>query len=62
MHTMSRCDCGAFDCPRCRPGCLDPVECGLCGNSAPKWIAEQEWELMDGAWVCADCAERDGEG
>ena len=26
------CMCGADDCPACRPGCRDWLECSRCGN------------------------------
>jgi len=48
------CDCGAEDCPRCFPGCLDTVNLACkCGGQLPAYRAG--FCIVCDAAVCEDC-------
>lgn len=65
------CMCGAEDCPKCYPGCNDPVECSGCGKvfAAHEILECPKCEsnfICDYCKCCSDCEnneeEDDGEG
>jgi hypothetical protein len=49
---MGYCMCGAYDCPRCRPGCDDPCDC-KCGHTVANHETT-ECEICL-ATLCPDC-------
>ncbi len=60
------CDCGAEDCPRCFPGCLDTVSLACkCGGQMPAYAAsicvECGADVCEDCRLCADCADEIGE-
>lgn len=45
------CMCGAWDCPRCYPGCNTPEECERCGRTFKRV------DLTDDG-LCEECASK----
>ena len=55
-ESFGPCLCGADDCPRCYPGCNDPVTCVSCGGEWPAHEACDYTVVVSGKTYCNTCA------
>ncbi len=65
---MEPCKCGADDCPKCHPGCNDPVAVWCsCGREIAKASTVRECErchdfyVCENCGICASCEDEEGE-